>query len=91
MNPREISLSVIAYTLKVPAESLEDGQLLADIAADSIALFELLINFEKILGTAVDYEDVVTIETVGDVVAYVSKLPVESYKLEAIPDLVATK
>jgi acyl carrier protein len=85
MDPRDVALSVIAYTLKVPAESLQDGTLLSDVARDSIALFELLINFEKIIGTAIRYEDVVAIETVGDVVAYVSTLPSDSTNSKHYP------
>lgn len=90
MNPRDLALNVISYTLKVPTSKLTDDAVLADLAADSIALFELLTNFEKVLGQSVKYEDVVNIETVGEVVAYVSTFPMVSLNPVALPGLEPT-
>ncbi len=70
-------LSVIAQTVGLPSESISDEAHLADIAPDSIALFELLVCFENVLGTTVRYEDIAAIETVGDVIAYAEHLPQE--------------
>ncbi len=87
MTPRDLVLSIIGYTLKISPENLRDEQELAELARDSIALFELLINFEKILGRSVKYEEIAQIETVGDIVAYAESLPVQSLNFGAIAGL----
>lgn len=88
MDPRAIVLSVIAHTLKTPAAVLTEEKLLADLAPDSIALFELLINFEKVLGQTIRYEDIANIETVGDIISCARTVSQNSFKLDAIPGLV---
>ncbi|MBI5405979.1 acyl carrier protein [Candidatus Kaiserbacteria bacterium] len=72
---RDTVISLIAGTLKVPAADIRDSSKLADIAPDSIALFELLVRLEKELGRRVEYEEIAHIETVGDVITYVASLP----------------
>src|SRR4051812_47201919 len=57
MDLRTLIVSVIADTLKIEVETIRDDSQLIDLAPDSIALFELLIRFEKALGQSVRYED----------------------------------
>ena len=75
MDLRAHIVSIIADTLKLAPEKIMDDAKLIELAPDSIALFELLINFEKALGQTVRYEDVAHIETVGDIVAFAKTLP----------------
>ncbi|MHB0865742.1 MAG: acyl carrier protein [Minisyncoccota bacterium] len=75
MQTRDTVIEIIAKTLSIPRESIHDDSKLTDIAKDSIALFELLISFEKTLGHRVTYEKIAHIETVGDIIAYADTLP----------------
>jgi acyl carrier protein len=75
MDVRTYIVSIIADTLKIDAAQIGDDSKLIDLAVDSIALFELLIRFEKALGQTVRYEDVAGIETVGDIIKYAKQLP----------------
>ena len=78
MNPRECIVTIIAGTLNIPIEGITDDSRLLDLAPDSIALFELLVNFENASGQLIQYENIAHIETVGDIVSYASTLPAES-------------
>lgn len=80
MELSDLVIGIIAETLHVPRADIRADSKLIDIAADSIALFELLIAFEKTLGHHVQYDDIAHIETVGDIIAYAETLP-------AIPNL----
>ncbi|HUY62383.1 MAG TPA: phosphopantetheine-binding protein [Candidatus Paceibacterota bacterium] len=73
MQPRERVIAIMSDTLGVPAETIRDDGKLADMAADSIALFELLIRLESAFDRHVRYDDIAHIETVGDVIAYVER------------------
>ena len=75
MHTRDIVIKTVAETLDIPRISIHDDSKLVDIAKDSIALFELLISFEKLLGQRVTYEKIAHIETVGDIIAYADTLP----------------
>lgn len=75
MELRNTIVDIIAEALKIPRADINDEDKLADIAKDSIALFELLIQFEKSLGRHVQYEEIAHIETVGDIIIYASALP----------------
>ena len=77
MNPRERIVTIIAGTLKIPAEGITDQSKLIDLAPDSIALFELLVNFETALGQHIQYDEIAHVETVGDIVTYVGTFPAE--------------
>jgi acyl carrier protein len=74
MEP-DLVITTVAETLSIPRESIRNDSKLIELAKDSIALFELLLSFEKLLGRNVNYEDVVEIETVGDIIAYIDSLP----------------
>ncbi len=74
MEP-DLVITTVAETLSIPRESIRNDSKLIELAKDSIALFELLLSFEKLLGRNVNYEDVAEIETVGDIIAYIDSLP----------------
>jgi acyl carrier protein len=49
-------------------ENLDTSTKILQLHSDSIILFELLVTFEKELDHEIDYEDVVLLDTVGDIV-----------------------
>jgi acyl carrier protein len=63
---------VIATSLKIPQQTIADDTKIADLTEDSIQLFELLLSFEKKYQMETTYEDVVKLNTVGDIVTYVA-------------------
>lgn len=67
-------IDLISETLQIPREQVTVESQLTDISADSIQLFGLLLAFEKKYALKVSYEDIVSLHTVGDVVAYVAKV-----------------
>ncbi len=78
MELNDILIGTIADTLGVSRDQITPESRLVDLAKDSIALFELLVSFEKILGHHVKYDEIAHIETVGDIIAYVHTLPIAS-------------
>ena len=64
---------LLMETLKVAPEYITPNTLLADLTADSIQLFEVVLAFEKSFNLRANYEDLIQIETVGDIIAYLSK------------------
>jgi len=74
MDISKTVLSLIADTLDIPQEGLTRESKLDDIAQDSIKLFELLSVFERKFDRSVFYDDIVHIETVGDILDYVEKV-----------------
>ncbi|MEZ4195561.1 MAG: phosphopantetheine-binding protein [Candidatus Paceibacterota bacterium] len=67
-------VDVISDTLKLAKEKITNDTNIADLTADSIQLFELLIAFEKHYGSALAYDEVVRLNTVGDIINYAAKL-----------------
>jgi acyl carrier protein len=64
--------SIISKTLNIPAETISLADPITGLAADSLQLFELLLALEAWYEEAVDYEDLASIATVGDIVSYVA-------------------
>jgi acyl carrier protein len=64
---------VIVTTLKLTPDAFTMETALEDLAEDSIKLFELVLAFEKEFGMKAKYEELISIETVGDIVAYLEK------------------
>ncbi len=64
---------VIVTTLKLTPSAFTMDTALEDLAEDSIQLFELVLAFEKEFGMKAKYEELISIETVGDIVAYLEK------------------
>ena len=76
-NPEEIShevKTIISDSLSIPFEQVSELSAIADLSADSIQLFELLLAFEKFYHVETSYEDIVHLNTVHDVVQYVTKV-----------------
>jgi acyl carrier protein len=67
-------LQVIAQALNTDVTSIALTDHINDLSNDSIQLFELLVAFEKHYALEAAYEDVLTLETVADIVAYVRRI-----------------
>lgn len=67
-------IKTIADTIEVDASTInKDTNLLTDLEIDSLDLMELVVNFEEIYGVEIPDKDLKTLQTVGDVVNYLSK------------------
>jgi acyl carrier protein len=71
---REEAYAVIAEALNISAVTIRDDALVADLSADSIQLFELLLAFERFYEIETAYDDVVRLHTVGDIVEYIGRV-----------------
>ncbi|MDO8520585.1 MAG: phosphopantetheine-binding protein [bacterium] len=70
---KDAVIAIIAEVLNIdPSAALLDAKI-EDLAEDSVQLFSLMLALEKHYATEVDYDDLVEIETVGDIVAYIDK------------------
>ena len=67
--------TVIAETLHIPHERIQLEKRIEDLADDSIQLFELILAFEQAFSTQVRYEDLISIETVEDIIHFVISHP----------------
>lgn len=65
---------VIAQICGMPKETIRETDLIDTLSADSIQLFELLLAFEKKYGIEAVYDDVLQLETVGDITSYVTRV-----------------
>jgi acyl carrier protein len=77
MNLQEINIEVkelIADTLGIGLDTIQEESRLADLTNDSIQLFELLLAFERKYNTETTYEDIVQLNSVGDIVRYVNRM-----------------
>lgn len=70
----EKTITLVADTLKVPKEKVQLNSILTELAADSIEVFELITVFENAFEIKTEYDRIVRIETVGDIVEYLSDL-----------------
>jgi acyl carrier protein len=77
MNTAEQITTIIAEALKVTPGAIKPETKLVDLAPDSIALFELLLRFEKMLGRSIAYEEIANIEIVGDIIRFAELLPAD--------------
>lgn len=66
-------IQVIMASLKITPDAFTMETALEDLADDSIQLFELVLAFEKEFGMKAKYEELISIETVGDIVSYLEK------------------
>lgn len=66
--------ALIACALNISTERVLEESVIADLSADSIQLFELLLAFEKEYEVETAYDDVVKLHTVRDVVEYVGRV-----------------
>ncbi len=83
---KKLVYRIVSESFKTPVESITDSSSLTELADDSIALFQLVITFERVLGHSVTYDDIASIERVGDIVAYAQRLPLDSLNAEALDE-----
>lgn len=72
-NVEEIVVNLIAETLGVDRELIGLDKKIEDLCADSIQIFNLILAFEKKFDYQSRYEDLIDIETVGDIIQYIEK------------------
>ena len=69
---------LIADQLNVdPSEVVESATFEGDLGADSLDLFELVMNLEEEYGIEIPTEDLETLKTVGDVMNYLKEHGIE--------------
>ena len=78
MNEQEQTMEqrvmvLVAETLHQKVEDITLATRIEDLAEDSIALFGLITAFEKEFNLEANYEDLLEIETVGDIIRYFEK------------------
>ena len=66
-------LKVISDNLKIDEAKISLNSKIEDLSQDSIQLFQLIIAFEKEFKQQVQYEDLMQIITVGDIIRYITK------------------
>lgn len=63
---------LIAEQMNIDESKLTPGSdIIKDLGADSLDIVEMLMNLEEEWGLVIDDEDVPTLHTIGDVVAYI--------------------
>ncbi len=63
---------LISEKMKVPREKVtKDARLVEDLGADSANVMMLIIDLEDEFDMTVEDSDILTLKTVGDVVAYI--------------------
>ena len=70
---QEKVLEIISKNLKIKLENINLNSKIEDLSKDSIQLFQLLIAFEKEFKRQVQYEDLMQIFTVRDIINYINK------------------
>ncbi|QIK69713.1 acyl carrier protein [Erysipelothrix sp. HDW6C] len=64
--------NIVAEILDIEAGTIaEDASILDDLGADSIAVMEIVMELEGEYGVEVPTEDILTLKTVNDIVAYI--------------------
>ncbi len=68
-------LELISDQFNIPMEDIdEDTSFVDDLNADSIQLMELIMNIEEEFDVEVEEDDIISIETIGDVIDYIDSL-----------------
>lgn len=67
-------LSVIAEQLGIPADSLSAETTFADLNADSLELFQIIVALEEKFEIEFDNDRAESIKRVGDVLDYIAEL-----------------
>ena len=65
--------ALIAKTLKFPIEEIKLDDEIIDLCTDSIQLFELLTAFEDDFKQSFEYEEVIELKTVRDILEYLER------------------
>jgi acyl carrier protein len=69
----KIVFKIISKNLNIDEKKISLNLRIEDLSQDSIQLFQLIIAFEKEFKKQVQYEDLMQIITVGDIIEYVKK------------------
>ncbi len=67
-------IQLIANTLSISPQSITEASGIADLSADSIQLFELLLAFERTYRIETSYDDIMGLRTVGDIILYITRV-----------------
>ena len=70
----EICTAIAKQLRKPVAEVTVDKKLKEDLNADSLDLVELMMNLEEQYHITIADDDLVKMQTIGDVVAYITKV-----------------
>ncbi|HZJ87402.1 MAG TPA: acyl carrier protein [Erysipelothrix sp.] len=69
---KETIKNIVAEILDLEVEEIKDDALIMDdLDADSIAVMEIVMELEDELDVEVPTEDILELNTVGDIVAYI--------------------
>jgi acyl carrier protein len=75
-NRRAIVLNILAREFDVPVEKLDSSvSLIADLGADSLSLINVMMQVEESLHIEVPEEEWRSVDTVGDILAKLERLP----------------
>lgn len=75
MGYTETAVGVIAQVSKTDATAItSEMELVADLGMDSAKALELLVELEDKLGIEISDEDAARLNTVGDILGYLTKL-----------------
>lgn len=66
---------VISDNLHIPRSEITLDSKIEDLCKDSIQIFSLVMAFEKKFARRLQYDELIKIETVGDIVKYARKVP----------------
>lgn len=69
---KEEVINIMARVFAIDPSTITLDARMEDLAEDSVQLFALILAFEEYYSTQIEYDDLVSIDTVGDVVSYVS-------------------
>lgn len=64
----KMAKDLIFRITKIVPEKISLDDKIEDLCLDSIQIFELIMEFEKHIEKKLKYEDICTIETVGDII-----------------------
>jgi len=73
MNHAQLVKSSIAKRIFAPADQIRDDMMLADLALDSFALVELLIELEETSGIYLSAVDLGDLGAVGELIALIER------------------
>jgi len=72
-NSKEKVFRIISENFGIDKNKIKLNSKVEDLSRDSIQLFELILAFEKELEHQVQYEDLMQIITVNDIIKYIEK------------------
>lgn len=73
INLEKKILKIIADNLNISKNEIRLDARIEDLSQDSMQLFGLIMVFEKEFDNRISYEDLIKIETVGDIINYINK------------------